>query len=228
MQAVPRDLEPLLSGEHTAQRSFSFPVARWRSWTGHLERNGPMLDALPAELDRRMTARLVEDLLPGDVTAAFTVAMIWGHGFSGYGPYRTAKVLTAAPSPRTAPVSTVVRDRLGESVEVSRQRGAIEGYRFLNNGTGKIAGLGPAFFTKWLYFVTARGQASAAAAAPVLDALVMSWLGAHAGVLLRPGYTDDYARYVETLTAWGAPHSLAPADVEERIFRLIRNDGVRQ
>jgi len=226
VQPPPQDLESLLSGRHLAQRGFSFPAGSWRAWTGHLEDNSALFDELPTELDRRTTARTVERLLPDDATAAFTVAMVWGHGSSGYGPYRTAKVLTAAPSPKDAPVAPWVRDRLQESVEVARERGAIEGYRFLNNRPGKVTGLGPAFFTKWLYFVTARGDSTSALAAPVLDALVIAWLASHAGFALRAGYTDDYARYVETLTSWGAPHGLAASEVEERIFRLIRNDGV--
>lgn len=225
MQLVPRELEPLLSGEHHPQRGFSYPAERWRGWAGHLEGNGRVLGALPRELDRRTAARLVEGLLPGDVVGAFTVAMIWGHGTSGYGPYRTARVLTADSSPRNARVSPGVRSRLGESVEVAQEGGPVEGYRFLNNHPGKVGGLGPAFFTKWLYFVTARGDAGSATAAPVLDALVIAWLASHGGPSLRAGYTDDYARYVETLRSWGAPHGLAPANVEERIFRLIRNDG---
>ncbi len=184
-----------------------------------------MLAGLPPELDRATAAHLVEDLLPRDVTAAFTVAMIWGHGSTGYGPYRTATILTASRSPKNVPVDATVRGRLGESVEVAREAGSVEGYRFLNNRPGKVSGLGPAFFTKWLYFVTARGEARSASAAPVLDGLVLAWLTAR-GVPLRAGYTDDYARYVETLTHWGAPHGLAPVAVEERIFRLIRDDGV--
>ena len=225
MQLVPRELEPLLAGEHPPQCGFSYPFERWREWAGHLEENGPVLGALPRELDRRTVALLVDGLLPGDVVGAFTVAMIWGHGTSGYGPYRTARVLTAARSPMGAPVSPGVRSRLGESIEVAREGGPVEGYRYLNNRPGKVDGLGPAFFTKWLYFVTARGDAGSANAAPVLDALVIEWLASHGGPSLRAGYTVDYAQYVETLRSWGAPHGLGPANVEERIFRLIRDDG---
>lgn len=68
------------------------------------------------------------------------------------------------------------------------------------------------------------GESTAAAAAPVLDALVLRWLASR-GVLLRAGYTDDYARYVELLGSWGEPHGLTPAEVEEGIFRATRDDG---
>jgi len=224
MTAAPPDLEPLLVGEHLPQRAFSYPRDRWQTWTGHLDGVQEVLAALPPALDRQSSAATVEALIPANVAGAFTIAMIWGHGRSGYGPYRTARVLTGSPAPAGAPLSGDVVDRLAESAEVARHDGAVEVYRYLNNRPGKVAGLGPAFFTKWLYFVTARGQTNTAAAAPVLDALVLTWLASQ-GVTLRPGYTDDYARYVDLLDSWGVPHGLTPAAVEERTFRLIRDDG---
>ncbi|KQS96997.1 hypothetical protein ASG23_15445 [Cellulomonas sp. Leaf395] len=180
---------------------------------------------LPAALDRSTTARLVEDLLPSNAAGAFAVSMIWGHGWSGYGPYRTARVLTGMKRPAGEPVSPDVESRLNESIAIARASGPVEGYRFLNNRPGKIDGLGPAFFTKWLYFVTARADENSDDAAPVLDALVLTWLADNAGVVLRAGQTADYARYVGLMQSWGSPYGLAPAQVEERIFRLIRNDG---
>jgi hypothetical protein len=224
MTTTPVDLEPLLSADQSQQRAFRYSLERWRAWTGHLDGVGEVLDGLPRALDRRTTAMVVDHALPGNVAAAFTVAMIWGHGTSGYGPYRTARVLTGSREPAGLPLSPAVEDRLRESATVARERGPVEGYRYLNNSPGKIAGLGPAFFTKWLYFVTVRGSVGTASAAPVLDALVLRWLAARA-MPLRAGSTDDYARYVELLSSWGKPHGLAPAEVEERIFRLVRNDG---
>jgi len=205
---------------------FAFSRERWLAWTEHLDGVPAVVESLPGSVDRATTARVVEDLLPSNVAGAFTAAMIWGHGSSGYGPFRTARVLSGAKQPRGVGLSDAVVERLAQSVTIARRDGAVEGYRFLNNTDGKIAGLGPAFFTKWLYFVTARGDASSRVAAPVLDVLVLTWLGAR-GVRLRAGYTDEYARYVDTLRDWGEPHGLAPAEVEERIFRLIRDDGAQ-
>jgi hypothetical protein len=37
---------------------------------------------------------------------------------------------------------------------------------------------------------------------------VIKWLGKTAGVVLRPGYSDDYARYVDLLRSWGAGQDL--------------------
>jgi len=221
---IPTDLQPLLAEPHAPQMAFAFSRERWLAWTEPLDGVSAVVESLPGSVDRGTAARVVEELLPSNVAGAFTVTMIWGHGPSGYGPFRTARVLSGAKQPKGVGLSDAVVQRLAESAEIGRRDGAVEGYRFLNNRAGKIAGLGPAFFTKWLYFATARGDATGPAAAPVLDVLVMTWLRAR-GVHLRTGYTDDYAHYVDTLRAWGEPHDLAPAQVEERIFRLIRGDG---
>lgn len=101
------------------------------------------------------------------------------------------------------------------------------GYRFLNTQDGKISNLGPAFFTKWLYFVTADGSVDGGPqAAPILDVLVLNWLRTKADLRLRTGWTVDYETYLDLLTTWGKPYGIHRAGVEERIFRLIREDGV--
>ncbi|WP_431843218.1 hypothetical protein [Calidifontibacter indicus] len=115
-------------------------------------------------------------------------------------------------------------EKLTEWVRIAREEGPVEGFRYLNNA-GRLRGLGPAFFTKWLYFVTACGQARSERAAPVLDALIISWLKKYADTRLRHGKTPDYQHYIELLHGWGAPYGRTPAEVEESIFRLIRNDG---
>lgn len=225
MQPIPKDLDALLAGERTPQRAFPYPLERWKKWTQSIDGVSPVLDNLPERLNRSDAAKIIEDLTPTNLAGAFTTAMVWGHGDSGYGPYRTAAVLTGSRSPRGQNLSSEVEDRLRDSVEVARAQGAVEGYRLLKNTAGKIKGLGPAFFTKWLYFVTARGNEHAESAAPILDALVISWLSNNANVGIRAGYTDEYARYIELLNSWGQPHGLSAVQVEESIFRLIRNDG---
>lgn len=225
MTPIPTDLDDLLASDFSDQRGFSYSKSAWRSWTGHFDGVGTVLDELPDSLSRRDVAVLVDNLLPKNVAGAFVVAMIWGHGSSGYGPFRTASVLTGSKTPKEAHLSREVVQQLEESVAVAREQGTVEGYRYLNNAPGKISGLGPAFFTKWLYFVTAQGDATSMSAAPVLDILVISWLQEHAGIKLRTGYTKDYEQYVALLGQWGAQHNLSPAVVEEAIFRVIRNDG---
>lgn len=227
MEPIPASLSVWLEHSFTPQREFAYSIRQWREWVGHLAGVSEALDELPAAIDRRGAAVLINALLPTNVAGAFTVAMIWGHGLSNYGAYRTACILTAQKKPKGAPMSDAVAGRLSESVDIARVQGPVEGYRYLNNRPGKVAGLGPAFFTKWLFFITAWGDATSLHAAPVLDELVINWLRRQAHISLRPGRTDDYARYIGVLEEWGKPHGLTPAQVEERIFRAIRDDGAQ-
>ncbi len=58
--------------------------------------------------------------------------MIWGHGWSGYGPYRTARISTGARTPWGAPVSADVVGRPVESADVVRREGPVEGGKDLS------------------------------------------------------------------------------------------------
>lgn len=222
---IPVDLEHQLRSPLAPQKAFRYPIVRWSKWLNDLDGIDEVLATLPAALDRSIAAERIDVLLDDDKTAAaFVVAMIWGHGSSGYGPFRTARILTGTADPAGEPLSPNVLEELKRSVDIAHDGGAVSGYRYLNND-GKITGLGPAFFTKWLYFVTARGNPTSPSAAPVLDALVIEWLRRHAHVRIRSGRTADYSAYIDHLAAWGTATDHTPVEVEERIFRLIRNDG---
>ncbi|MBY6708087.1 hypothetical protein HQ308_14875 [Rhodococcus sp. BP-241] len=224
MSRVPADLDDLLHRPFAPQKAFRYPAARWSKWVGHLDGVSDVLETLPSELDRALAARRIDELLADNVAGAFVVAMIWGHGSSGYGPYRTARILTDSTAPASSPLSEGVIEKLTRSVSVAQDGDAVLGYRFLTHAS-PVRGLGPAFFTKWLYFVTARGNPTSPLAAPILDALVINWMRKHAGVRIRAGYTIDYRVYLDHLTAWGAATDHTPVEVEERIFRLMRDDG---
>lgn len=221
--AIPPELAAMLPDLYQ-QKAFGYQKRRWLQWLGHLEGVSEALSPLPDELDRAGAASAVTTLIPNSIPAAFTVSMIWGHGTSHYGPYRTACILTGTKKPQEAKTAGDVTDQLTTSVEVARRDGAVAGFRYLNRHPGKVVGLGPAFFTKWLYFITTQGDPLNTQAAPVLDRLVIRWLGGK-GVHLRPGYTADYDSYVALLRAWGDRYKLGPAAVEERIFGLIRSDS---
>lgn len=222
----PPALQESLQRELPPQRAFTYDRSAWLRWTDDLHNVEQTIKALPDAIDRALVAGRVDDLVSqGDVVPAFVVAMMWGHGMSNYGPARTARILTGSGADVEAASGSNAGEKLAESVRRARDQGPVEGFRYLNN-SGHLKGLGPAFFTKWLYFVTARGQARSEDAAPVLDALIIRWLKQNADTRLRYGKTPDYQRYVELLEAWGAPHGRTRAEVEEHIFRLIRNDGV--
>ena len=111
--------------------------------------------------------------------------------------------------------------KLKAGYQIAAEQGAVDGYYSMNNDN-YIKHLGPAFFTKWLHFATAANPANNMKVAPILDRLVITWMSNH-GIKIRAGRTPAYAEYVELLSHWGTPYDLGPADVEERIFRLIRD-----
>ncbi|MET7309246.1 hypothetical protein ABZS68_19650 [Streptomyces sp. NPDC005571] len=94
----------------------------------------------PTSLSRAQVLAVVRT---GVATASWTETLIasyvWGQGDNGYGAYRLGEIL------RPAPVEAV----LAQAIALLATDGAVAGYRRLS---GAIAGLGPAFFTKFLYF----------------------------------------------------------------------------
>ncbi|CEG87491.1 Putative uncharacterized protein [Propionibacterium freudenreichii] len=213
---VPALLAPLL--EHpTDQRAFPWKREHW----SRLDRFGGVakaLDALPVTVDRESTRIAVRSQLASDhLLGAFVAAMVWGYGTTGYGPARTERVLTGSYS--HGRLSPVVEASLRQSVNIARDEGSVAAYRHLNN-EGHIPNLGPAFFTKWLYFITATAGVTDPEAAPILDAQVIGWLRSHSELRLQPGLTADYERYIVTLRAWGTRYDLSSAQVEREIFGL--------
>ncbi|MFJ2644586.1 hypothetical protein [Streptomyces sp. NPDC087511] len=72
-------------------------------------------------------------------TETLVASYVWGQGNIGYGAHRLGEIL------RPAPVEAV----LAQAIALLATDGAVAAYRSLS---GAIAGLGPAFFTKFLYF----------------------------------------------------------------------------
>src|SRR2546421_1739498 len=78
------------------------PPIRWNaeSWTAFLPTHASLFTGLPNPIDRRgvtahtQTADRDEDA----AVEAFITAMVWGYGRIGYGPFRTARVLTDNPA----------------------------------------------------------------------------------------------------------------------------------
>lgn len=315
--APPAALEELMAEPLTPQRRFEVPKASWLRKLRAIPNAAEAIAGLPSRMNRDDAVAAFAARWPDDVIGAFTVTMAWAYGErAGYAGHRVARILTASSEPDGMGESPRVREALRRSLDVAARGGAVEGFSHLNDCThkvkshqrdeadllvgvdcGRVYGLGPSFFTKWLHIgslALSREAASAPPPAPMLDMQAISWLEAHArsvdeaclaqdearklalahtrwhtdpfspkctehcpflsegeslreeGMLhpqlegfgwspttpegdllrLRSGRTDDYARYVALLTTWGEPHRLSAADVGDRIYRLIRNDGV--
>ncbi|MEE1820348.1 hypothetical protein PUR59_35720 [Streptomyces sp. SP18ES09] len=154
----------------TGAHAVSFAPERWSnvpSWPATaVPAAGPLSRA-------RVTDAVREAVRDGRWAEALAVPYAWGHGGTGYGPHRLRKILAAPHAPRA----------LAEAASVLGEDGPVEAYRVLR---GAVKGLGPAFFTKFLYFVDqaadapATPRASAAPRALVLDRKVARVVRAHA------------------------------------------------
>ncbi|GAA4509598.1 8-oxoguanine DNA glycosylase OGG fold protein [Brevibacterium yomogidense] len=308
----PAALVDLLSAPFTPQKRFRVPRAAWLRRFDSVPHAAEAISALPSWINRDDAVAAFRSHWPDNVTGAFATTMVWAYGEkAGYAPYRVLRVLTASPEPDGMPENPRVRDVLRRAIELTCTEGAAEGFSYLNDCThkvrshqrddadllvgvdcGRIYGLGPSFFTKWLH-IGALALGDGAAPTPMLDNQALTWLDEHArtvdracltqdhrrkvellhrkwhaesvfsscdddcpfttgdasksctGLLpggsdetgwspttpegdllrLRSGRTDHYARYIELLTAWGAPFRLDASQVGDRIYRLIRDDG---
>lgn len=224
LPATPKSLKALLASGDTgpaAQESMRWSPSRWAERFESLTGIDAFLRDLSSEpLDRASVGRHVTASQEhGRTDLAFVAAMAWGYGPAGYGPYRTARVLLAADG--DGPNGHVL-DRLRTATLVAREHGAVAGYYTLNNQPGRVRFLGPAFFTKWLYFTTAVVGPDDPGAAPILDLRVRNWIAENGGVHLRLDKTRDYARYLQLLDGWGAlpDRKFSRATVERAIFAL--------
>lgn len=120
-----------------------------------------------------------------DWKKVFLWSMAWGHG-PGYGAYRTNRVVS-----QLADI-----DAWMSSLHDVAKSGPEVGYEWLVEN--RIRGLGPAFATKLLYFVSPSSNRS-----PIIDALVASWLSKNgestsdASIGSRAFDRDQYLRYLK-------------------------------
>lgn len=139
------------SYEDVLNHHVTFDAAAWRrAWSQH-----PHLGPLPAVFDtgssrgtltRRQVFAAAADLdSPAEILSFFATLAAWGTGTKGLMRYR---VMT----PLTSPAGT---DKLLDAV-AGMPADPVAAYRYFNNsdsGRGRrVPGLGPAYFTKLLYF----------------------------------------------------------------------------
>lgn len=145
--------------------------SRWKlsSWVRQLPKHEKYLSGLPQDgLDRGDGIQLVGKIQDEDsAVRAFLLAMIWGYGPVGYGPYRSRRVLDSMDAPA----------RLLEVARIAQREGGLEAFEHIERMRSKqrdyLKYLGPAFGTKYLYFLTAA--VDGVETTPVMDAVVWRW-----------------------------------------------------
>lgn len=172
-------------------------------------------------IDREVATEWARRVTAGDRVSqaqAFVVAMIWGHGPVPYGPYRTQRIMEQSQ----------FSDHLAEVTEATLYRGGIAGYRTVyehrwlgeHRDPGYLKWLGPAFGTKYLYFLTRAHRPGEIT--PVLDDVVRRWFRAYVPQInVEIGdweHPDRYQAFVETVQEWGAELGIPSDEVEHLIF----------
>lgn len=195
--------------------------------------------AEPSTIDRRTVRNLSSpnELHSGNeeerrqaAVTAFVASMVWGYGQVGYGPYRTERVLSTSPD---------AIDSLVEVAQIAQdpERGGLEAFRRIQSKRKRPGGylkyLGPAFGTKYLYFLTKASDE--VDTTPVMDALVAKWFRQYAesiaGFNLSWWDSKSYERYLLALGTWAReindahPRStpLDLDDIELLIFSTTRD-----
>lgn len=154
--------------------------------------------------------------------------LAWGAGRSQRGNIRRIRSLTEGPQ------ATANVDLLRTSLQAAAKGEPAEAYsNLVRRGGGKIPGLGPAFFTKALYF--ASEQMTGELRPLILDARVaknlagLGWESLPAG---RGNYsynwsTATYVSYCELLKSWAkaasdkTKQSVRPDELELVLFRGV-------
>ena len=205
---LPQTLRELSQRWNQVGRPPQRPIPWSRSgWSAALPEQAEFIASLPNPINRAAVRDLAQSAAssPDAATAAFVAAMVWGYGRVGYGPFRTARVLSATP------------DSGQVLMEVAQRADADGGpAAFAWLAQHRLRGLGVAFATKYLFFCT---PPTGAAPALVLDRLVRDWLTRNAGWSLRLDWNvADYASYVGAVVTWATELDLDAADVELLMF----------
>ncbi len=165
-------------------------------------------------LPDRLTRQAVRDAClraadsPADAQRAFLTVMAWGYGQVGYGPFRVRRLLEATPDADV---------QLQTAACKLAERGPVQAYAYLgDHGAPRLARLGPAFGTKFLYFCSPAGSQPAL----ILDRLVAAWLRANTDVWLSEARwsVSTYKRYLQTMFGWADELNAAADKIENCIF----------
>lgn len=227
---IPAVLADALAGEARRQSPFPWTKQPWIEQMHDLPEVLSLLERLPGKVSRESTLHAVSaELDEGRVLPAFIAAMVWGWGTTaGMGALRTRWILTQtkAKSAEAAsePVDPIVKTRLEAAAGTVRDSGPVEAFRLMNN-SGRLTHLRASYFTKWLYFTSARKGPEDPDAAPIFDDRIVGWLEEAAEVPLEKNSTEAYREYLDLLATWGEPFGRTRVQVETEIFRLASGRG---
>jgi hypothetical protein len=154
--------------------------------------------------------RVQQSISDGDALSAFLVSMAWGYGMTGYGRYRTDKVIK---NPGFLEV-------LKESGEIAMAGDPVSAFRVFEKA--KPAGIKVAFATKYLYFSSREKSREAL----ILDSIIVKYLKNTTGrkYQLMQFRAEDYAHYLEFMESQAMINNISAGNLEEAIFYSLNRD----
>jgi hypothetical protein len=171
--------------------------------------NESSIEDLPEALNRQRVRQLcaAASVSAKAARSAFLASMVWGYGKVGYGPWRIARALDDREAGQ----------KLRRVVSILQAEGPDAAYRALS-GPCRLERLGPAFGTKFLYFID-PGQHGRRAL--ILDRLVSRWLVENTGLRLNPATWSSatYTAYLDHMHEWADGLEVGADEVELAIFQ---------
>lgn len=191
------------------QEGIAWPRQRWiDQFSWHARTFAALPDRLTRPAVRHACLRAAAS--PADAERAFLAVMAWGYGRVGYGPFRVRRLFDATPD-------------AGVQLQAAASKAAdgrpIEAYTCLgDHGLPRLARLGPAFGTKFLYFCSPPCTRPAL----ILDRLVARWLRNNTDLALNEARwsVTTYAHYLETMFGWADELAVAADELETCIFSM--------
>jgi hypothetical protein len=153
-----------------ATHAVAYTPAPWAEVSPWPPSLGERTSSAVAAVSRDQVVKAVREAATRDAwPEALTASYVWGQGQKAYGPHRLLAILAQ-------PMATA---SLRKAAETLAAAGAVAAYRLLD-GPGAVKGLGPAFFTKYLYFLGLALKAPGGPQALILDQRVARALRGHA------------------------------------------------
>ena len=146
----------------------------------------------------------------GDPLSAFLISMAWGYGMTGYGRYRTNKVI------KNAGFIEVLR----KSGELAMSGDPVSAFKVFE--IAKPAGIKVAFATKYLYFASRELSREAL----ILDSILVKYLKASTGYKykLMQFRSNDYAHYLNFMETQAKANKISAGNLEEAIFYSLNRE----
>lgn len=226
MSELPADLV-VPHREQVLNQAIPFDQERWLRHLPDTTWWPAELDACPRtgrwpRVDRRAVLRMADGIGTAEGRRHLLVAsLVWGSGTNAWSVNRRARVFEK-------PAAERIDDRLTTVLTVLRKEGAVAAYGACHNDH-RIPHLGPAFFTKFLYFA-GHDNPTGHRRPLILDSIVSRALRDRKAVAedwpLNGWSTKQYARYLDIVHEQAEAAGSLPDAVEAAWFgygrRLLR------